>query len=195
MDFWCSSFRSRVATSYKESFDCPRIHVKRRLPFFEGIRAKAELMVVSRKLRQENFTNDNIDERKTMSEKQKQLEKALKLQYGWKRKRILRPKIHLRHRIARLPHSLETVWNLCRASGVANDSEGNRHRWVAVTWIPRSSRSRSGKHFGRKCWDSPKWLDAASKSASWRRKISKKFSTSKCWCQTRTEVRRKQTIA
>ena len=37
---------------------------KRRLAFVEGIQAKAELMVVSRKLRQENFTNDNTDERK-----------------------------------------------------------------------------------------------------------------------------------
>ena len=68
----------------------------RRLAFVEGIRVKAALMVVSRKLRQENFTNDNAcerekmleipqenfandntDERKRMLEKQKQLEKTV----------------------------------------------------------------------------------------------------------------------
>ena len=47
---------------------------------------------------------------------------------------------------------------------MANDFEGNRYRRVAVTRLPRSSRSRSGWHFGRKCWDSPKWLEAASHS-------------------------------
>ena len=35
-------------------------------------------MVVSPKLRQENFTDDNTDERKRMLEKQKQLEKTVK---------------------------------------------------------------------------------------------------------------------
>ena len=50
---------------------------KRRRAFVEGIRAKAELMVVSRKLRQEIFTNDNTNERNTLLEKQKQLEKTV----------------------------------------------------------------------------------------------------------------------
>ena len=49
---------------------------KRRLAFIEGINAKAELMAVYRKLRQENFTNDNTVERKRKLEKQKQLENS-----------------------------------------------------------------------------------------------------------------------